>query len=111
MPCNCDHMEPSLHERESRKLMELLAEIGMHEGEIPYYGEVSAIHEHTAILCEFCQNNDVTKHSLELQIWWRDHQNADKARIERELQEQKEDQDRDAALSKLTPYERKLLGL
>lgn len=33
------------------------------------------------------------------------------ARIKRELQEQKEGRDRDAALAKLTPYERKLLGL
>jgi hypothetical protein len=111
MPCNCDHMKPSLHEQESRKLMELLAEIGMHKGEVPYYGEVSAIHEHTAMLCKFCQNNDATKYSLELQIWWRDHQKADKERLEREIQEKKDGQEREAALAKLTDYERELLGL
>lgn len=111
MPCNCDHMEPSLHEKESNKLMGLLADIGLHKGAVPYYGEVSAIHEHTAMLCDFCQNNEVTKYSLELQIWWRDHQKADKERIEREMEEQKEGKERDAALAKLTPYERKLLGL
>ena len=56
----------------------------------------------TATLCEKCQLEDVSKYSLELQIWWRDHQIADKERFEKEAREN--------ALSKLTPYERKLLG-
>ena len=67
MPCNSNHMHPNLHEIESKKLMELMQGIGLHEGEIPYYGQTSAIHEHTAMLCEFCQETDISKHSLELQ--------------------------------------------
>ena len=62
-------------------------------------------------LCERLQSVDVTKYSLELQIWWRDHQAEDKARIEHELARKKSEQDRNAALAKLTPYERRLLGL
>lgn len=81
MPCH-SYSEPNCREIESIKLMELLSEIGKHEGEIPYYGEISAIDQHTEMLCDFCQKNDVTKYSLELQIWWRDHHKADKDRIQ-----------------------------
>lgn len=111
MPCNCDHMEPSQHEVESRKLMELMAEVGLHKDDVPYYGNVSAIHEHTAMMCKFCQDNDVTKYSLELQIWWRDHQIADMERLERELNEKKKESAKREAIAKLTPYERELLGI
>ena len=111
MPCRSDYMEPTLREKESIKVLNLLTEVGKFTGDVPYYGWVSALDTHTAILCEFCQNNDVTKYSLELQIWWRDHQEADRKRLEREMQEQKEGKERDAALAKLTDYERGLLGL
>ena len=49
--------------------------------------------------------------SLELQMWWRDHQKADKKRIKQEKKELRENQLRNEALAKLTPYERKLLNL
>jgi len=71
----------------------------------------SHIEQLTVKLCERLQIEDVTKYSLELQIWWRDHQKADKARVERELKEAKESKDRKAALGKLSNYEKKLLGL
>lgn len=62
-----------------------------------------------ATLCARLQATDVTRYSLEMQIWWRDHQRADKARIERDLKKAKDATARKAALAKLTPYERKLL--
>ena len=62
-------------------------------------------------LCSRLQEVDVTEYSLEMQMWWRDHQKADKERIEDELRRKHEGEERDAALSKLTEYERKLLGL
>lgn len=37
-----------------------------------------------AELCALCKSIDVTKYSLELQIWWRDHQKWDKERLEKE---------------------------
>lgn len=57
------------------------------------------------------KETDVTKHSLEMQVWWRDHQEADRQRVAREVSDSKTQTERNAALSKLTPYERRLLGL
>jgi hypothetical protein len=62
-------------------------------------------------LCSRLQTLDVTKYSLEMQTWWRDHQKADKERLEKELEEATLQQHREAALAKLTPYEKGLLGL
>lgn len=62
-------------------------------------------------LCALLQDADVTKFSLEMQIWWRDHKAIDKKRIENEMRAQKTVEDKKAALEKLTPYERRLLGL
>jgi hypothetical protein len=111
MPCNCDHMEPSLHEKESKNLMSLMAGVGMYKHDVPYYGKVEAIHEHTALLCKFCENNDVSSYSLELQIWWRDHLEADKIKVQTKLDKAKTDKEKELALEKLTLNERKLLGL
>jgi hypothetical protein len=49
--------------------------------------------------------------SRKLADWWEEHQAADKKRIADEKKKTKEDQERKTALSKLTPKERKLLGL
>ena len=62
-------------------------------------------------LCEKLQKADVTKYSLEMQIWWRDHQKADRERLEHEMKRKKTEEEKETALAKLTPYERKLLGL
>ena len=62
-------------------------------------------------LCERLQKIDVSKQSLEMQIWWRDHQKADKDRLELEMMKKKTADEKAAALAKLTDYERKLLGL
>ena len=65
----------------------------------------------TKELCSKLQNIDATKYSLELQIWWRDHKEADKKRLNTEIKKYKDDIVRKKALSKLTKYERELLGL
>lgn len=49
--------------------------------------------------------------SLEMQMWWRDHQKTDKKRLEEEMKKKKEGEGKQKAIAKLTPYERKLLGL
>jgi hypothetical protein len=46
-----------------------------------------------------------------MQIWWRDHQAADKARVEAELAAAEDAKAKAAAIAKLTPHERKLLGI
>jgi len=111
MPCNCDHMEPNLRERESVKVMGFLSEANIYDGEVPCYGNTNALDDHAALLCNFCQSNDLRVYSLELQIWWRDHQKADKDRLEREQAEAKTEQKKRDAIAKLSPYERELLGV
>lgn len=56
-------------------------------------------------LCSILQNKDVTKYFLEMQIWWRDHQEADKTRIQKELSRSMDEEARQVALGKLTEYE------
>jgi hypothetical protein len=65
----------------------------------------------TRELCKKLQKLDVSKYSLEMQMWWRDHQKADKARLKKEMKEYQTAKAKELALSKLTKYERKLLGL
>jgi hypothetical protein len=48
---------------------------------------------------------DITIYSLEMQMWWRDHQEADKNRLIDETLARKN------ALAKLSDYEKQLLGL
>jgi hypothetical protein len=77
------------------------------------YGVVSKHDEldtMTAQLCRRCQGVDVTKYSLELQLWWRNHQEHDRRRAEAELKAAKDKAERDKVLAKLSPHERRLLG-
>lgn len=62
-------------------------------------------------LCEKLQSTDVSKCSLEMQMWWRDHVEADKQRANNEVAKAKTDEEKQAAIAKLTPHERKILGL
>lgn len=64
-----------------------------------------------AELCEKLQSVNVSKCSLEMQIWWRDHVEADKQRASDEVAKAKTDEEKQAAIAKLTPHERKILGL
>ncbi|MDE1830198.1 MAG: hypothetical protein KGI25_07730 [Thaumarchaeota archaeon] len=43
--------------------------------------------------------------------WWNEHKERDRQRIEAEMAAARKEASREAALAKLTPYERKLLGL
>lgn len=115
MPCNCDHMEASGREKESSRVREFLREINQqpfnHKERNEYYGCVKTLDRDTATLCEWCASHDVSEMSLELQLWWRDHQHADRARERRERSEAKQEKLRQAAVKKLTPAERRVLGL
>ncbi len=120
MPCNCDYMEASDLELQLSRVACLLDELdGKPLNQSHWRGYHPAVYNKWEVdgdkmvseLCDRLQSVDVTKYSLELQMWWRDHQRADKERIEHELARKKHDSDREAVISKLTPYERKLLGL
>jgi hypothetical protein len=122
MPCNSDYMNATQHEINLSVVYGLLDEINT--GKLPknfgdgydkrvYNKHLSKEHldEKTEELCNKLQNTDVSKFSLEMQMWWRDHQKADKDRLQKEISEQKDNEARESALSKLSDYERKLLGL
>lgn len=97
MPCNCDYMEPSNREIDASKVYALLDEIrtGISVDPKTYgngmdsrvYGKKITKEDMDSLVAELCTaiSNmyyiDLRmKHSLELQMWWRDHGTADKAR-------------------------------
>lgn len=117
MPCNSDYMEASSYERKISQVACLLDELagkswsrddwsGYHPR--VYNKAVKGLGD-TLVkeLCTALKEVDVTQYSLEMQMWWRDHQVKDKERINREAIDTK----RQAALAKLTPHERQLLNL
>lgn len=122
MPCNSDYMEASGYEKAMSQVACLLDEINGKPIDRSHWGgyhpriysrgvskaEADAM---VARLCSFLRDADVMRYSLEMQMWWRDHLKADEARIERERREVDAAAERNAALAKLTPEERKLLGL
>lgn len=128
MPCNSDHMDPQGSEIEMSQVYMLLDEI---EGRTPkgarpkqsdwhgydarVYGQrlsKEACDAATARLCTAIQAvDDVTGYSLELQLWWRDHQEIDRLRLQAQMRNARTEEAKRGALAKLTLYERKLLGL
>lgn len=121
MPCNSDYMDANHLEQKISQVACLLDELegrkfsrdswnGYHPRVYNKCTKVLA-DDLVATLCKKLQTRDVSKYSLEMQIWWRDHQEADRKRVQKELKEKKEKKDKEIAISKLSPYERKLLGV
>ena len=122
MPCSSSHMEATGKEVAISQVACLLDELnGKAEIEPSHwrgyhpkvYGSLGGSYADALVseLCSRLQQVDVTTHSLEMQIWWRDHQKADKARLQKEIEAKQQGADREAALAKLSDYERRLLGL
>jgi hypothetical protein len=121
MPCRSDYLEASQAEKELSVLYALLDELETGEASEDFgsgydpraYNKATQSHldEKTEELCSKLQNTDVTKYSLEMQMWWRDHQRADAARLKSEMTCIETENAKKVALSKLTDYERKLLGI
>ena len=115
MPCDSSYMNPTHAEQQSAKVRELLREVAgksfNHKSPKECYGNIATIDEDTERLCSWCYDNanHLQGMSLELQIWWRDHQEED-ARRERDVRIKTEQQRlRKQALAKLTAEERKAL--
>ena len=122
MPCNSDYLDPNGFEVELSRVACLLDEISGKKWENPHWSGF-----HPAVyckvigkakadkmvdqLCKALQEVDVTKYSLEMQLWWRDHKAADEKRIQAQIEADAQQVDREAALAKLTDYERQLLDL
>jgi hypothetical protein len=114
MPCISDYQEPRPSEIESVRVLTLLREVGLRtEPFDKYYGSPRSLNEDTALLCNWCKANKdkVKNYSLELQIWWRDHQRADMRREEKERRERETNELKAKALAKLTEEERRALGI
>ena len=122
MPCNCDHLESSNLEKELSKTVALLEELKTRVFPLKFgsgylvgvYNKASEeqLEKTTEELCDKIQKiKDINTYSLELQMWWRDHQEADKERIETELKKVKAKEEQTKVLAKLTPYERELIGV
>ncbi len=123
MPCDGSYMEPNEMEINLSQVYGLLDELKT--GKLPkdfgngydkriYNKGLNQSHldKKVAELCSKLQKDkNIKKRSLEMQIWWRDHQKADKAREKREAKEKSDNAARKKALAKLTPAEKKLLNL
>jgi hypothetical protein len=117
MPCDSSHMHASQREQESARVRAFLREVGQPAPASAqpdhYYGNVATLDADTAALCDWCRANPeaVLGQSLELQIWWRDHQRADEKKADEAVARARREQLKRIGLSKLTPEERKALGL
>jgi len=115
MPCDSSHLEADGREVESSKVREFLREVTgkpfNHRRRAEYYGNVKTLDADTAELCGICQTVDVSRFSLELQLWWRDHQEADAKKAADVKRQAEEAEARDRALRKLSDAERALLGV
>lgn len=124
MPCRSDYLEPTEIEIEMSRVKALLVELNT--GKLPaYYGDVyrastynntgkDELDKATDNLCQRLgarSDEAMKKYSLEMQIWWRDHQAADAKRKRREILDLQTEELRKNALNKLTPKEREILGL
>lgn len=123
MPCNSDYLNPHSHEIVFSRVACVLDELngrtwtesdwdGYHPAVYGQYLDKNAVDHLVAEACQKCQAltpDALAACSLELQTWWRDHQRADAERLKREQQQCADAAAREAALAKLTPYERNLL--
>lgn len=116
MPCRSDYLAPTERERESGRVLEFLKELAgqpFNHDKPDIYGRVDNLDADTARLCTLCQSmgRGITLFSLDVQLWWEKHQKADKIRMEQEKTAAEKAALREVALAKLTPEERKALGL
>jgi len=117
MPCSCEGYEPSRRDIEAHKAwcvkreldgVQLTPSDWVVKSNAFYAGDKDKL---VAEVCRRLQEVDVTKYSLELQMWWRDHQEADRRRQEKERKAAEDAALRASALAKLTPEEIRVLGI
>jgi hypothetical protein len=125
MGCISSYQDPTQFEIELSKVYALLDELengelkkdwdsGLDSRVYNLKRDQSVLDEKTAELCSKLQMlsaRKLSKVSLEMQMWWRDHQEADKKRLQEQMKTKREQKAKQAALKKLNKYERNLLGL
>ena len=120
MPCNCDYMNPTGLEREISRVYCLLEEIetgkpvdtksGNWDGYHPsVYGQPVGRKQGDEAVARLCgilrKTRNIKKYSLEMQMWWRDHQEADRARERRERKDAEQKALAKSAMQKITKEE------
>lgn len=94
MPCDSSYMDATMRERELSRVACLLDEIdgkkidrndwaGYHEA---VYNKIDSEIDADGMvkrLCSHLRKHGAKKYSLEMQMWWRDHQAADRKRRKR----------------------------
>ena len=126
MGCNCDYMEPTREELECSRLACLIDELdgipidkNRWEGFHPKiycqtYDKYNSPYNKGEMLYKLLarlRSDDVTRYSLEMQIWWRDYLKVEKEKTKTNNQKEKDKIDKAKAYNKLTDQERKLLGI
>lgn len=128
MPCTSEgYSDPTQHEKNISRAAAVIEEVKggppvSREAWRGYHPRVAnrfvPKEEADAIVAEACalmsglpSHSSVLALSLEAQMWWRDHQKKDSERAARQLREAQRKKKQEAALAKLTPGERRLLGL
>ena len=106
MPCDCSYMDPTDLERQLSRVLCLLDELATGKPVDPrsndWCGHRIGVYGSTVVdlrkrtdeaVAELCGKlkkcKKVSKYSLELQLWWREHQAADKIREEQEKKSKK----------------------
>ena len=98
MPCNSDYLDASPSERWLSAVYQLLDELDGKPFDPAEFGNgydtrvYNKIHSQeekhalVSLLCARLRQVDVTKYSLEMQMWWRNHQRADQKRADQSSQ-------------------------
>jgi len=120
-------MEPNQHEAESKRVSKHIVYLSKQLKTVPpeyvveaansFYGNVSKVHELTALLCKLCQEasdeiiyNGKDPTARKLADWWDAHQAADKIKAKQAKAKKIQAEIRQTALDKLSEAERKALG-
>jgi hypothetical protein len=126
MPCNSEYLEADSLEVECSRMFMLLDELDgkgrpdpRSDGWAGYdqraYGSHRTREKADRLATKLCgrikKAGDITKYSLELQVWARDHAEADRRRIKEEEAAARLKAAKKSGLAKLTKEERKALGL
>lgn len=134
MPCNCDHMEPTQHEAESRRVAKHLVYVYNAKGwaaKLPewiaaaasdLYGNAAKVHVLTEELCTLLGSmsradadrivyDGRSERARNLASWWEAHQEADREKEERKAEDKARAATRKRALAKLSVAERAALGV
>lgn len=126
MGCRSDYMEPNEREVEMSRVLVLIDELNgkefKKENYSGYHPDVYSkgitqddIDKATANLCSKLKQveaeGNVSDYSLELQIWWRDHKEADKRHDAEDKEEKRQAKLRKDAAKQLTKEQRKALGI